>query len=344
MSKKNARKINQSCWSIVLILILNYSCSNNEHKFYLKGHICDDFNNKVIILNQYKDYEIYKSDSTTIKNGTFYFEGDEFLDGTATIMTDNNNVSGQRLGIEIILEKGNIEIFLDSVSRVVGGDLNKIFEQFQEISFIPDSVVSTIFKNIDNPIGMILTQKYISVLPDDILTRIQDIGGEKYKHNASIKSALIERNEYIEFRKKQQESIGSLFKNLPVISSNGDVKQLSDYIDNNKYTFLHFWASWCAPCVDETPILNEIYTKYKWKGFEIISISIDENRENWLKAIEMHDIPGINLLPIDKNLCKDYYHINLIPYGIILDKNGYINDVKIGVESLDSVLVTLGLY
>lgn len=58
---------------------------------------------------------------------------------------------------------------------------------------------------------------------------------------------------------------------------------------NKNYIFcadgLKVWASWCASCRRENPNLVKAYQKYRGKGFEIIGISLDENKEEWLKAI-----------------------------------------------------------
>uniref|UniRef100_A0A3Q2YWX2 Thioredoxin domain-containing protein n=1 Tax=Hippocampus comes TaxID=109280 RepID=A0A3Q2YWX2_HIPCM len=52
-----------------------------------------------------------------------------------------------------------------------------------------------------------------------------------------------------------------------------------------KLIFIDFWASWCAPCRKQNPHLIEVYEKYKNKGLKIIGVSIDTNKDRWLKAI-----------------------------------------------------------
>jgi thiol-disulfide isomerase/thioredoxin len=52
-----------------------------------------------------------------------------------------------------------------------------------------------------------------------------------------------------------------------------------------KVVLIDFWASWCGPCRRENPYVVQLYNQYKDKGFEILGVSLDRNRESWLQAI-----------------------------------------------------------
>ena len=68
---------------------------------------------------------------------------------------------------------------------------------------------------------------------------------------------------------------------------------LSNY--KGKYLLIDFWASWCGPCRKEIPNLKMIYEKYKDRGFEIYSVSLDDKREAWITAIAELDLPWVHV-------------------------------------------------
>ena len=57
-----------------------------------------------------------------------------------------------------------------------------------------------------------------------------------------------------------------------------------------KVKILDFWASWCAPCREKNKELNKHYSRLKEQGLEIISISLDDNKQQWLSAIHEDNI------------------------------------------------------
>src|SRR3546814_19635256 len=72
-------------------------------------------------------------------------------------------------------------------------------------------------------------------------------------------------------------------------SPDGDTVSLSSL--KGKLVPIDFWATWCAPCVEEQPALMALYDIHKGEGmFEIFGVSLDKSRDNWVKAIERFDI------------------------------------------------------
>lgn len=93
-----------------------------------------------------------------------------------------------------------------------------------------------------------------------------------------------------------------------------------------KVTLLDFWASWCKPCRYENPNVVRVYNKYHDKGLEIISISLDRDKNKWLKAIETDQMAWkhISNLKFWQEPIAKRFGVRSIPATFLLDENGVI--------------------
>lgn len=96
-------------------------------------------------------------------------------------------------------------------------------------------------------------------------------------------------------------------------------------LSNNKYTLVDFWASWCSPCRDELPFLKKAYALYKNKKLQIVSVSLDKNRQQWVNAINKYNMtwPQLIVDSRDSQLIGDY-GVTLIPKSLLIDNKGNI--------------------
>jgi thiol-disulfide isomerase/thioredoxin len=97
-------------------------------------------------------------------------------------------------------------------------------------------------------------------------------------------------------------------------------------IVKGKYILIDFWASWCGPCRAEYPFLKKAYQQFKDKGFEIIGISLDEKKSDWLNAIKSNEFSWTELCDLKgrNNEIAVSYGIHAIPQSFLLDQNGRI--------------------
>ncbi|SEM66692.1 Thiol-disulfide isomerase or thioredoxin [bacterium A37T11] len=114
-----------------------------------------------------------------------------------------------------------------------------------------------------------------------------------------------------------------------VLDKFGKHHNLSEIIPKNKeVVLLEFWASWCVPCRGEIPNLKREYQQWNNKGFDIISISLDGEYKNWVKAIEAEQMYWGQYNVKDEfnnELIKNYgIERTGIPFAILIDKHGKI--------------------
>lgn len=93
-----------------------------------------------------------------------------------------------------------------------------------------------------------------------------------------------------------------------------------------KVVLVDFWASWCGPCRRENPNVVNVYQKYKDRGFEVLSVSLDSNRDKWLAAIARDNMDWSHVSDLQgwKNAAAQTYGISSIPATLLLDKDGKI--------------------
>ena len=97
-----------------------------------------------------------------------------------------------------------------------------------------------------------------------------------------------------------------------------------------KLVLIDFWATWCAPCVEEQPQLKTMYDIYleqiKNNQFEIVGVSLDKNKESWQKAIDRFQINWIQIsdLKFWKSPVAKLYEVDELPFNVIIDGQGTI--------------------
>jgi thiol-disulfide isomerase/thioredoxin len=106
-----------------------------------------------------------------------------------------------------------------------------------------------------------------------------------------------------------------------------------------KIVLIDFWASWCVPCRKESSVIKDLYKQHKLKGFEVIGISLDTDKEKWKAAIAQDGLSWIQLsdLKADNEVAKKF-QISAIPFNILIDKNGEIIATELKVMALEKTL------
>ncbi len=126
--------------------------------------------------------------------------------------------------------------------------------------------------------------------------------------------------------------------NLTMPDVNGKAMSITDF--KGKYVLVDFWASWCAPCRQENPNIVKAYNKYNNKNFTILGVSLDANKDAWLKAIEKDNLKWNHMSDLKQweSDAVNAYQIEGIPFNVLVDPNGKIIAKDLRGDELDKKL------
>jgi len=133
-------------------------------------------------------------------------------------------------------------------------------------------------------------------------------------------------------------SVGQKAPEFVINSVNDKPVKLSDY--KGKYVMLDFWASWCGPCRQENPNIVKQYNIYKDKGFNILGISIDDEKDQWKKAIADDKLTWTQASELQGggSSTPTLYRIGAIPANFVIDPQGIIIAKNITGTDLEDFL------
>ena len=112
-------------------------------------------------------------------------------------------------------------------------------------------------------------------------------------------------------------------------SSSGDNLRLSEY--RGDVVMVNFWATWCGPCRQEMPILDELYSRYQRVGFSLLGVNIDDNSS---KAMNMVNELGVSfpVLFDSRKEVSELYDVDAMPVTLLIDREGTVRYVHQGYK------------
>ncbi len=349
---------------VCLLLLMPAGFAMAQDKFEISGKLPKAGKDKKVILSYVNSEGKSAKDSAVLKNGTFSMSGTTAFGNKAylTLMPVKRDTSRRNSGAdykEFYLEKGRYKVTgTDSMSKasITGmqaqadylaytaqmgtkpaqfkaisqsfmkarsakdtAEMKKIQDQAKPLMASMEAVLdSFIFNHPDS---------YVTVdLVNDNRTAVIDpkVFDPYYKAlSPRVLSSFTGKKVTAKYEKARQISIGNTF-DFTQEDTQGKLFQLSSL--RGKYVLVDFWASWCAPCRAENPNLLKAYNQLKDKNFEVVGISLDENKTSWLKAIEKDGLPWIHVSDLKgwKNDVAIKYGITAVPQNVLVDPNGKI--------------------
>jgi peroxiredoxin len=133
-----------------------------------------------------------------------------------------------------------------------------------------------------------------------------------------------------QYEKAKRLMVGATLPDFTSTTPKGEALTLSENLGEN-YTLVDFWAAWCRPCRMENPIVVQAYKTYNNKGFEVVGVSLDKEKGQWLQAIEDDGLPWkqVSDLQFWESPVAKRYNIMSIPANFLIDK-----DMKIIAKNL----------
>ncbi len=331
---------------LFIIACITICCNDQKNNdFNLQGTVSGDYTGKLFLY--YED----KIDSVLIENGTYNFNGKvdypiEAYFSTSSISTcdkvfylENTNII-----VDISIEKKKIkEYTIDwiSIDTIIGTNTSKIvydFEQYEKLFSDGADWNIKLYNKANEIIKNNPRHRYSGYLLNEIIfDSVLDYGqlknlykGLNLKFQDSFTIRQLKYNIFPEDRVK----VGDTLNDFKLFNLK------DEEIDTKKYRgsllLIDFWASWCKPCIKEFPVLLEINQEFDENNFKVLGVSIDEDKEKWIKALEQNKLIWENVIDgnSDRGKVANEFGIFTIPSNLLIDEKGKIIAKDISMENL----------
>lgn len=222
---------------------------------------------------------------------------------------------------------------MDSLNKVFGDVYNKIIDSYQ-VQFANLVTKNKSSLSVLAGIQQLDPKKYLDLYKEVLAALTAKYPTSKYLVNLRKDIAAFEA----QMQKSGKMAVGSMLPDFTLTTPDGKPLSLSSF--KGKVVLVDFWASWCGPCRKENPHVVEMYKKLHTKGFDVYGVSLDDNKDKWLKAIKDDGLVwnhASDLRGWDNQVAKQF-GIDAIPFTILLDKEGKILGTGLRGQELETAV------
>lgn len=349
---------------LILAIMITTSCNNKEKGYTINGLVSGDYKGWAVLKKQ-KENEFVTADSVEVKDGKFTMKGDAadpemcylllsnkqgytplFLENaeisvsmhadsiglakiTGSVLHDNYKAYLKEAGSFDEQEQQLYETYMQAQQRNDTATAKKIEAEFEALTESRSKfTMDYILKNGKSVVAAFLAyNNSYSYTLDDIEKVVKAFDENTAKSKYAVK--LKERADIL-----KNVQIGKLAPDFTQNDTAGKPVALSSF--KGKVVLVDFWASWCGPCRKENPHVVAAYNKFKDKGFTILGVSLDEDKDKWLAAIKDDNLTWTQVSDLKgwSNEFSRKYGVMSIPANFLLDAEGKIIGTGLRGEEL----------
>jgi peroxiredoxin len=337
------------------VILLLFSCTSKKpNVFTIQGNITGVPNGKAY-LEARRNGMLTIADSTDVTNGSFTFKGSVpspsryyivfghtrayfplFIENSdISVSGDVNDLS--KVAITGSKTEDEYQAYLRE-AKPIDDNLNSLYRAYDSVSQAGNEVAAQQLDiRIDSAekIQLNFLKKYITDHSSSIVGPYL-ASTNSYMFDLDVLEPMVKAfspslagSEYVKDIQNrvaalQTVAIGKQAPEFTMTDTAGNPVSLASF--KGKYVLVDFWASWCGPCRAENPNVVALYNEYHNKGFTVLGVSLDSDRNSWINAIHKDKLEWAHVSDLKRwnNAAARLYAVNAIPSNVLINPEGVI--------------------